>query len=114
MLALCGLASHIENGDTNGISMYFVVFLFLVLPLPFLNALFINKIEGLTNRWVKALLSFLPVIVLAILSQFKIVIASIDGNLAFVAAVGAISIGFTNAFWAISLLDSPKSVRDRE
>jgi hypothetical protein len=103
------LASGIEGGDTNAVSMYFVVFLVPVLVLVLLNALYLRVITKLTNKTIKALLCVVPVIILSFLSLIpNLTIESIDGNLAFVAKIGAIAFGITNILWLIRLF-KPKS-----
>lgn len=85
--------------------MYFVVILFPVLLLALLNSLYIKLISKLVNRMAKAILCFIPVAVLSLLSMFdNLTIQGIDGNLNFVAKVDAISLGLTNLIWLTSML----------
>jgi hypothetical protein len=103
------LANNIENGDTNAISMYFVVFVLPALVIAVLNGIYVRTLNKLTSKSIKALLSLIPTIILSILSLNKsLTIPGIDGNLTFATTVGAIALGLTNLFWIISLI-KPKS-----
>ena len=109
LIILFILASQIEQGDVNAISMYFVVFLAPVLILTLLNALYLRTINKLSNKTIKSVLCFVPVIILSLMSLIpELTIYRIDGNLAFAAKVGAIALGLTNIFWVVSLFN-PKS-----
>lgn len=99
------LASGIEQNDTNAISMYFVVFLVPTLILAVLNGLYIQTLNRLTNKAVKAIISLIPIAVLCFLSLSNtLVIPGIDGNLTFVTKVSAIALGLTNILWIVSIL----------
>ena len=103
------LANEIEQGDTNAISMYFVVFLAPALTLAVLNGLYIRTLNRLTNKTVKTILSLIPIVLLCFLSlRDNLVIQGIDGNLTFVTKVSAIALGLTNVLWIVSIL-KPKS-----
>lgn len=103
------LAYTIEQGDTNAVSMYFVVFLFPASVLAILNSLYVKILTRLTNTVIKSILCLIPVIALWILSfSNNLTIQGIDGNLTFAAKVGAISLGLTNLLWLISIL-KPKT-----
>lgn len=109
LLVIFFLASENEQGDTNAISMYFVVFLVPALILAVLNGLYIRTLKRLTNKAIKAILSLIPIVFLCILSlSNNLVIQGIDGNLTFVTKVSAIALGLTNVLWIASLL-KPKS-----
>ena len=98
------LAHNIEQGDTNAVMMYFVVFLFPALLLAIVNALYIKLITRLTKNTVKAILSFVPIILLILLAlPGYLTIPGIDGNLTFVAVVEIIALGFTNLLWTLSI-----------
>jgi hypothetical protein len=95
------LASFSERGDANAISMVYVVFWIPIILMALLNAEFIYLISFLKNRNLKLLLSFLPLAIFTILSQFKdVTISIIDGDLVFVALTDTIAIGITNLLWA--------------
>jgi len=104
------LANIIEQGDTNAVSMYFVVFLIPVLLFALLNGLYIRFISRTTSRIIKVFLSFIPLVILALLSLSKnLTIPAIDGNLTFATRVSAIALGLTNLLWLGSMLRaSPK------
>ena len=103
------LANSIEQGDTNAVSMYFVVFLIPTLILAVLNGLYIRAIRQLTNRAIKSILCLIPAVGLSFLSfSNNLTIPGIDGNLTFAAKVGAIAIGLTNLLWLVTIL-KPKA-----
>jgi uncharacterized integral membrane protein len=99
------LATNIENGDTNAISMYFVVFILPALVIAVINGIYVRALNKLTGKTRKGLLSLVPIIILSILSLSEnLTIPGIDGNLTFTTTVGAIALGLTNLFWIISLV----------
>jgi uncharacterized protein with PQ loop repeat len=105
------LATNIENGDTNAISMYFVVFILPALVIAVINGIYVRALNKLKGKTRKGLLSLVPIIILSILSlslSENLTIPGIDGNLTFTTTVGAIALGLTNLFWIISLV-KPKS-----
>lgn len=96
------IANRIEGGDVNAILMYFVVFLIPIIILIVLNSYFIRYLTKIQNKVLKFALSFIPLIILFILSQMKGVTTSFfDGDLTLVGTVGSISIGAANFFWAL-------------
>lgn len=104
LVSLFITAGREEDGDANAISMYFVVFLVPVVILALFNGIFISSLNYQKNRNRKIILSFIPLVLLIILSQLKnIQINSLDGNISFVGLVGAIGIGLTNIIWVLSL-----------
>lgn len=112
LLSLVGIfiqANIIEKGDTNAVSMYFVVFFIPMLILAVLNGLYIRTIARLTNRTMKSILCFLPIAALWLLSLMNsLTIYGVDRNMTFAAKVGAIAFGLTNGFWIISSFKSPE------
>lgn len=101
------LANRIENGDTNAVSMYFVVFTLPAIVIAVLNGVYVNSLNRLASKTIRALLCLIPIIILSILSlSKKLTIPGIDGNPTFVTTVGAIGLGLTNLFWIISLFRS--------
>ena len=110
LIILFILASGIEQGDVNAVSMYLVVFLIPISILALLNALYLKTINKLTKKTLKAILCFVPVIILSLLSLIpQLTIEGIDGNLTFVTKIGAIALGLTNILWLINLF-KPKLV----
>jgi hypothetical protein len=104
------LANKIEQGDTNAVSMYFVVFLVPALILAVLNSLYVKTLTKLASKAIKSILCFIPIVVLWLLSlSNSLTIQGIDGNLTFAAKVGAIALGLTNLLWLISMF-KPKAV----
>ncbi len=104
LIALIILANKEEGGDINAISMYFVVFLIPVLLIVGLNTIFIKFISTFKNRFLKILISFLPLAIFIVLCQFKnLTIPLIDGNLLFLALTAAIAIGITNILWVVGV-----------
>jgi len=70
-----------------------------------LNGLLLSFLRKQKNRLVKVIGSLLPVVILALLSSKEhLTFDGIDGNLIFVAQVGAIALGVTNLLWIISTL----------
>lgn len=99
------MANRIEDGDTNAISMYLVVFLIPAIILALLNAFYIHFIDKFKNSALKIIISFVPIAILAVLSFIKnLTIPVIDGDLAFIATVGAFALGITNLVWVIFLV----------
>lgn len=99
------LANIIEQGDTNAVSMYFLVFSVPALLLAILNGLYVRLLTKLTSRIIKSILCFVPVVLLWLLSlNNSLTIQGIDGNLTFAAKVGAIALGVTNLLYLISIL----------
>lgn len=97
-------AAKAENGDTNAISMYFVVFLVPVILIAVFNGTFIASLDRQQNRSKKIILSFIPLILMIVLSQLKnIQLNFFDGSISFVGFVGAIGVGLTNMIWVLSL-----------
>lgn len=104
LISLFLLSAKEEGGDSNSISMYFVVFLIPVVIIVILNGVFISFLNDKKNRNRKILLSFIPVIVFSILAQLKnIHIDFLDGSISFIGLVGAIGLGLTNIIWVLSL-----------
>ena len=99
------MANRIEDGDTNAISMYLVVFLIPAIILAMLNAFYIHFIDKFTNSALKIIISFVPIAILSVLSFIKnLTIPFIDGDFAFIATVGAFALGITNLVWVIFLV----------
>jgi hypothetical protein len=107
------LASRIENGDMNAVSMYLVVFLIPAIILALLNAVYIPFIDKLVKGILKCFVCFIPIAVLTFLSFSKnLTIHIIDCNLTFVASISAIALGITNLVWVMSIL-LEKSLLDK-
>lgn len=105
------LANRIENGDINAVSMYLVVFLLPSIILAILNALYIQLIDKYSNRSLKIIFSFIPIVILIVISLMKkLTIPFIDGDLTFVATIGSIALGITNLIWAINFLSIKTSL----
>jgi hypothetical protein len=99
------IANSIEQGDTNAVSMYLVVFLIPSCIVVVLNGLLLSLLSKQKSKSVKVIGSLLPVVILSLLSfKENLTFAGIDGNLVFVAQVGAIALGVTNLLWLISTL----------
>ncbi len=99
------MANRIENGDTNAVSMYLLVFLTPAIILALANAFYIHSINKFSNSTLKILISFFPIAILTGLSFIKnLTIPFIDGNMAFITTVGAFAIGITNLVWVFSFL----------
>ena len=99
------MANRIEDGDTNAIRMYLVVFLIPAIILAMLNAFYIHFIDKFTNSALKIIISFVPIAILSVLSFIKnLTIPFIDGDFAFIATVGAFALGITNLVWVIFLV----------
>ena len=98
------LANRIENGDTNAISMYFIVFLIPALILSVINTFYLKLLNKLLNKLVKIILGLIPIIILALLSfKNNLTLPIIDGDLSFNTQVASIALGLTNVIWGISL-----------
>ena len=104
LVMLLFVANSNEGGDPNAIGMYLVVFISPCVIIALLNGLYIKMISRLQNKISKALLSFVPVVLLLVLSfQKNVTIAGVDGNLAGIALIGAIAFAITNASWSFGL-----------
>ena len=98
------LSNHIESGDINAVSMYFVVFLIPAFIVVFLNSIALKTIALIKQKITKIILASIPFFTLFGLSFIKeIKFPFFDGDLNFVAIVGAVSVGLTNLIWIISL-----------
>jgi hypothetical protein len=98
------LANHIESGDINAVSMYFVVFIIPAFVIVLLNSIALNTITLIKQKTAKIILASIPFFTLLGLSFIKeIRFSFFDGNLNFVAIVGAVAVGLTNLIWIISL-----------
>ena len=98
-------ANSIEQGDSNAVSMYFVVFLVPCLILAVLNGLYLRTINKLAKR-TKAFLCLIPIVILSLISLSRnLTIPGIDGNLAFASMVGAMALGLTNILWMINVMN---------
>ena len=105
LVTIAILANRIENGDTNAVSMYFVVFLIPALILSVINTFYLRLLNKLPNKPFKIILSLLPIIILTLLSfKNNLTLPFIDGELSFIAQVTSIALGLTNVIWVISLL----------
>ena len=105
ILGIYILAAASENGDTNAIGMYFIVFLYPTVTVVLINGFYLFLLNNLTNKTAKILLSLVPVAILVLLTLKKeLVIKGIDGNLVFVTIITTITIGLTNLIWIISIL----------
>lgn len=99
------IGNSIEKGDTNAVSMYLVVFLFPSCIVIILNGLLLSLLRNQKIKSVKIVGSLLPVVILSVLSfRENLTFGGIDGNIIFVAQVGAIVLGVTNLLWLISTL----------
>jgi drug/metabolite transporter superfamily protein YnfA len=105
MLSVYVIATYIEQGDTNAASMYLVVFSAPLAFLIMLNGLFLSFLRRQKRRLIKVIGGVFPVITLLYLSYLDdLTIKSVDGNLVFVARIGAIAIGIMNLIWLVSIL----------
>jgi hypothetical protein len=96
-----------EDGDANAISMYFVVFLFPVILIAIINAVYLKALNRIANKIIKCILSIVPTITFLLLGfREELILPGIDGNLIFVARVGTIGIGITNIIWMIATLNT--------
>ena len=99
------MANRIEDGDINAVSMYLLVFLIPAIILALANAFYIHFIDKFSNGTLKIIISFVPIVILTVLSFIKnLTIPFIDGNMAFITTVGAFALGITNLVWVISFL----------
>lgn len=98
-------ANKIENGASNAVSMYFVVFTFPLILVSILNGFWLYHISKMNKEnKTKRILSFIPILILIILSFMKnIRIPQIDGALAVIGIVGGIGIGINNLIWNYQL-----------
>lgn len=104
LLLLLVKANSIEDGDPNAISMYLVVFFVPCLIISILNGTYLLMIARMQNKVAKTFLCFVPVLGLALLSSIDYLkIGAVDGNLAGVALIGAITFAITNTMWLIDL-----------
>jgi hypothetical protein len=104
LITLFVAAAKEESGDSNAISMYFIVFLIPVILVVVFNAVFIVSLDRQQNRSKKIIFSFVPFLLMIILSQLKnMQLTFFDGSISFVGFVGAIGIGLTNMIWVLSL-----------
>ena len=108
LLSIAGIyifATITENGDTNAILMYYVVFLWPTVVVAVINGIYLLLLNLLAKKTAKILLSLIPIAILAIHSLKKEwTIKWIDGDLVVVTTVTAIALGLTNLIWIISIL----------
>jgi hypothetical protein len=100
-------ATAVEEGDSNAISMYFVVFFFPVILIVIVNAVYLKALSKVASKIVRCILSAVPTIIFLLLSfREELILPGIDGNLIFVARVETIGIGITNIVWTIATLNN--------
>ena len=103
ILTLIGLfikANQIENGDTNSVGMYVVVFLIPIIIVAGANAYILNSSEKLKSTILKRFISLIPILLLLLISQFKgIGVYLFDADLSFLGKIGFVTIGITNLVW---------------
>jgi hypothetical protein len=104
LITLFVAAAKEESGDGNAIGMYFVAFLIPVILVVVFNGIFIVSLGRQQNRGRKIIFSFIPLLLMIVLSQLKnIQLNFLDGSISFVGFVGAIGIGLTNTIWVLRL-----------
>lgn len=107
ILTLIGLiikANQIENGDTNSIIMYVVVFSFPIMIVAIANGYILNNSEKLKSTILKRIISLIPILVLFLLSQIKgFGINLFDVDLSFIGKIACVTIGITNLIWNIAI-----------
>ncbi|MDO3695949.1 hypothetical protein QVZ41_13945 [Wenyingzhuangia sp. chi5] len=100
-----------ENGDSNAMSMYLVVFFFPIVIISFLYGLYIEIVKKMNSINLKIRISFIPIIVLLILAVVdNITINIIDGDLNFLFLIETFSVGITNLIWCYYYL---KKIKDK-
>ena len=108
VIALLIMASIVERGESNAISLYLAVFFMPVLLLAALNAIYIQMLSRIKNHTYKSIFWLLPSLVLSVLTLLGPLVAkALDADLAFATLAGAISFGLTNLLWVIKLRSKP-------
>lgn len=104
IITLWIIAYYIEHGDINAISMYLVVFLIPTVLLAILNGLALELANRAKTILIKRIISSIPFLIcltIALIGELRI--PQLDGNIAFIGLIGAISLGVTNITWNFKL-----------
>lgn len=102
-IVLYVVANKLENGDSNAISMFFVVFFIPLIMISIINGIWLSRIKRLKIEIRKIrILSFIPVLIVSVLIYVER-ISIIDGSLKVIGIVGAIGIGISNLIWNFKL-----------
>jgi len=104
ILSLTGIwiiAYYNESGDSNAISMYFLIYGIVAVGIGILNGIFLK----FTERKTQNLISIIGILPLGILFGF-----SISGifRMTFIGEFGLIGIGITNVIWIIERIITKK------
>lgn len=106
-MTLIGLflkANQIENGDTNAVGMYVVVFLIPIIIVTGANAYILNSSEKLKSTILKRFISLIPILLLLLISQVKgIGVYLFDADISFLGKIGFVTIGITNLVWNVAI-----------
>jgi hypothetical protein len=94
LIGIWTIAYHIENGDSNAISMYFVIYGIVAIGIGIINGIYLKFVEMKTQSLIYLIgIGLLPI---GILLGFLI-----SGNLRmiFIGEFGLIGLGITNLIW---------------
>lgn len=97
--------------DHNTLTLYLFIYSIPAIIVALLNGLYIYFIAKLSKPKIKIALSFIPLIILIVLSfQNDLSLTYFDSSLSFLCQFSAISLGITNLIWIItnSKKESPK------
>jgi hypothetical protein len=104
LMTLWIISYHKEHGDINAVSMYLVVFLIPTVVLVLLNGLTLELAKRAKTILIKRIISSIPFLIcltIALIGELRI--PQLDGSIAFIGLISAISIGVTNITWNIKL-----------
>lgn len=95
------IASCLEEGDINAISMYVVVYIIPLIIVSIINGIWLNLVgrfkSDIRNKKIQSLIPVLILVLIIFMKKARI--PYFEGTFMFVAIVGALGIGMNNLIW---------------